>query len=479
MEELVITGGSIVTMSPNRQILSPGAILVRETRIADVGPAPVLLDKYPDSRRFDAGDKVILPGLINAHTHASHILLRGGPSQDRVHLDWLINVLYPAVDVYDEHSARTAYLLFCLEAISSGTTTVVDNIIWADREDLTEIAVDVYRQVGLRAIYARMFTDIPLTERISTIGELQQKEPKVRKVLFPREDTEGALLAIEDLIRKYHQVDDGLIQVWPAPGIPTLVTPQALQGSLELARKYGSMVTIHLAETQATATFENKSITQYLDEIGVLDPKLVAGHCVWMDDQDLLLLKKHQVKVVNNVVSNMYLGSGIAPIAQMHKMGITVGLGTDDVNCNDSANILADLKFAALAQKVRELDAAALTAEKVLEMATIDGARTIGLENEIGSLEIGKRADLVILDMNEPHLTPCHHIPSTLVYQARGTEVESVMVNGKWLMVHREPVAISRIESLTTILADAQHASAAVLERAGMTHLKNRGWITG
>jgi cytosine/adenosine deaminase-related metal-dependent hydrolase len=198
-----------------------------------------------------------------------------------------------------------------------------------------------------------------------------------------------------------------------------------------------------------------------------------------MEDRDLKLLKKYDVKVVNNVVSNMFLGSGIAPVSKMVDLGITVGLGTDDANCNNSTNMLVDMKFAALAQKARQLDAAALSAEKVLEMATIDGAKTLGLENEIGSLEPGKRADLIILDMEAPHLKPCHHIPSTIVYQARGTEVEAVMIDGKWLMQNRRPLFLTDFEQEKKVLADAQRVSLAVLKRAGMEHLKNRGWVAG
>jgi atrazine chlorohydrolase/5-methylthioadenosine/S-adenosylhomocysteine deaminase/melamine deaminase len=360
--------------------------------------------------------------------------------------------------------------------VGSGTTTVVDNVIWGNRGHLTQEVLNLYQQVGLRAIYARMFTDIPLAESVPLVSSLQRKEPSVRKVLFPREDTEKALLAIEDLMSHYNRAQgEGLVQVWPAPGIPLFVSPEGLVGSLELARKYDAMLTTHLAETQSTSSFQGISVTQYLETLGVLDTRLVAAHCVWMEERDLRLMKKYGAKVVNNVVSNMFLGSGIAPVSTMVSLGIPVGLGTDDANCNDSANMLADMKFAALAQKARQLDAAALSAEKALEMATIDGARAIGLEDTIGSLEAGKRADLIILDMEAPHLKPCHHIPSTLVYQARGTEVESVMVNGKWLLQDRQPLFLKGLQEEKRILADAQRISETILQRAGMQHMQNRG----
>jgi atrazine chlorohydrolase/5-methylthioadenosine/S-adenosylhomocysteine deaminase/melamine deaminase len=290
------------------------------------------------------------------------------------------------------------------------------------------------------------------------------------------EDAETALQRIEDLMAKYNSPADRLIQVWPAPGIPAIVTREGLIGSLELARKFGTMVTIHLAETEATSRWNGTSITEYLDDIGFLHPSLSAAHCVWMNDKDLRLLKRNDVKIVNNVVSNMFLGSGIAPVTKMHDLGLCVGLGTDDVNCNNSANMLSDLKFTALAQKAKYLDAAAMTAEKALEMATIDGAKAIGMEKEIGSLEPGKQADLIILDMDQPHLTPCHHIPSTLVYQARGTEVESVMVNGKWLIIDRLPQFLKGPSEIKKLMTDVQKASLRVIKNAGMDHMANRRW---
>ena len=379
--------------------------------------------------------------------------------------------------MYDVKAIRLAYLLFCLEAVSSGTTTIVDNIIWGNCEDLTTETIDIYQQIGVRTIYARMFTNISLTGSPQA-RNLQDKEPSVHKVLFPREDADVALQRTEDLMMKHNQAGNGLLQVWPAPGIPSLVSSEGLTGSLALARKYDTMVTTHLAETQATSLYNGLSITQYLSDIGFLDQRLSAAHCVWMDENDLHLLKQNDVKVVNNVVSNMFLGSGIAPIAKMHELGIAVGLGTDDANCNDSANILADMKFAALAQKAKYLDASAITAEEVLEMATINGARAIGLDDQIGSLEVGKRADLIVLDMDQPHLTPCHHIPSTLVYQARGTEVELVMVDGRWLLLDKVPCFLNGSEDIKQLLSDAQEASLKVIKLAGIDHMANRKWLT-
>ncbi len=219
------------------------------------------------------------------------------------------------------------------------------------------------------------------------------------------------------------------------------------------------------------------SATQYLSYLGYLGPSLLAGHCVWMNDRDLRLLKKYDVKVSNLAVSNQYLASGIAPIAKMVNQGITVGIGTDDTNCNDSANMLSDMKHVALVQKVNNLDAGAMTAEKVLEMATIDGARAVGMESEIGSIEVGKQADIIVIELQRPYLVPCHHIPSVLVYQANGSEVDTTIVAGRVLMESGRLVEISEVDERNT-LAAAQEASVRIAERAGMTWRTDRGWPT-
>jgi cytosine/adenosine deaminase-related metal-dependent hydrolase len=186
-------------------------------------------------------------------------------------------------------------------------------------------------------------------------------------------------------------------------------------------------------------------------------------------------MKVHDVKVANNVVSNMFLASGIAPVAEMINTGVTVGIGTDDCNCNTSVNMLSDMKFAALAQKVRYLHSAAITAEKVLEMATIDGARTVGLDDEIGSLEPGKKADLILIDAMQPQMVPCHSIPSALVYQAYGHEVDTTIVDGRVLMENRKLEGLAAEHEVELIRA-AQIASEEVVQRAGMERIRDRGW---
>jgi atrazine chlorohydrolase/5-methylthioadenosine/S-adenosylhomocysteine deaminase/melamine deaminase len=416
-----------------------------------------------------------LPGFVNAHTHAIHILLRGGLSQDRNLYDWLLNILYPGVSVYTGEDARIAASLYCLEAIQSGITTIVDNADWGMIDELAENTINTYIDCGIRAVYARMFSDSePKGAELLTQAVLE-REHAVQHAANYVEETGKALQSIERLMKKYHQKADGRISVWPSPGIPLFLTREGMKGALDLAEKYDTMVTTHLAESPADASSFGVSSTQYLAYIGFLNKRLLASHCVWMSDKDLQLLRMFDVKVANNAVSNQYLGSGIAPIAKMLNLGITVGIGTDDANCNDCVNMLSDMKHVALIQKAKNLDAAAITAEKVLEMATIDGAKAIGMSQTIGSIEKGKKADLILIEINQPHLVPCHHIPAVLVYQAHGSEVSTTIINGKVLMHKRKMQWFSKPKVLA-ILDDAQAASERIVQRAGLAEIKNRGW---
>lgn len=476
MSKLLIKNGNILTVNKAREIIHNGAILIDENTISEVGYSKDLEEKYPYVEKFDAQGMVILPGFINAHVHAAQILLRGGPSQDKNHLDWLANVLYPAINNYDDEAVIKAYQLFSVEAVRSGITTIVDNIVWGDRKSLTEVALDTLEDIGLRTFFARIYSDLSNPDQDFILGIIRGKDTKINRNRFPIGKIEDTLTSIENLMSRYNNKQNSLINVWPAPGIPIFVSPEGLKGALILAEKFDSMFTIHLAETKSTSSHAGMSVIEFLEFLNVLSPRLAAAHCVWADYHDLRLLKINDVKVINNVVSNMFLGSGIAPISRMIDLGITVGIGTDDANCNNSVNFLSDMKITALAQKVKELDASVITAEKIIEMATIDGARVIGKEDKLGSIETGKIADLILLDMDQPHLIPCFHIPSTIVYQANGSEVDSVMVNGKWLMKRKEILFLK--SSVEDVLSAGQYSAIRILKKSGMEHLSNRGWIT-
>lgn len=472
--DLVVENAAVLTMDPERRVLPSATVVVRDGRIVSVGE-DVRGDVARAGKRIDGTGKVLMPGFVNAHTHAIHNLLRGGLSDDRVLYDWLLNVLYPGVLAYTTEDAKLAARLFCVEAIRAGITTVVDNADLGRLDHLADATVSTYEEMGLRAIYARMFSDVTPPELVGYIEAMEGKEPEVRHDPNPIEDTQVALDAIEGLIRRHHGRAQGRIQIWPSPGIAIFCSKEGLLGAKDLARRHGTMLTIHVAESRFDAKQYGVSSVEYLSSIGFLGPEVLAAHCVQIDDNDIRTLRVSDVKVANNVVSNMFLGSGIAPVAQLILAGVTVGLGTDDCNCNTSVNMLSDMKFAALAQKVRYESSGAMTAEKVVEMATIDGARAVGLADEIGSIEPGKKADFILLDLRQPQAVPRFSIPSVLVYQAYGNEVDTVVVDGQVLMEDKQLTRVPADEE-AALLREVQVASEAIVERAGMQRIRDRGW---
>jgi len=474
---LVIKDGKILTMDSERKIFEKGSIAIDGDKIIDIGKNKEILLKYNPKKEIDAKGMVVLPGFINSHTHAIHNLLRGGLSQDRNLYDWLVNVLYAGLNQYTGADAIIASKLYCIESIRSGITTTIDNADWGMVDELAENTIETYQKFGIRAAYARMFSDKDPKSEGPLLEALEKKEPSVVHAPSYIEETSKAIVSIERLMKKYHTSAEGRISIWPSPGIVHFVTIDGMLNALRLAEKYDTMVSTHLAESPADATIYGISTTQYLSYIGYLNKRLLAGHCVWVDDRDIRLLKKYDVKVSHLAVSNQFLASGIAPVAKMINYGVTVSIGTDDCNCNESVNMISDMKHVALLQKVKNLDSGAITSEKVLEMATIDGARTVGMENKIGSIETGKKADIIIINMQYPHLKPSHQVPSTLVYQANGSEIDTTIIDGKILMNNRKLTFISGKEE-EKIMDEAQKASIRIAEKAGMQFRLKRGWQT-
>ncbi len=473
---ILIRHGDVLTLNSNREILKDGAIAIVGEKIADVGPDARLAKKWTGKEDLDATGKAVMPGFINTHAHAIQSLLRGGLSQDRNLYDWVLNALYPGLAQYSGADARTGAMLFAIEAIRYGNTTIVDNADWGMVDEIAESTIETYQDCGIRAVYARMFADHEPTDDGPLMAVLQNKEPGVKHPRFT-EDTSDALGSIDRLMKKHHGSAGGRISVCPAPATPAFNTPEGMRGSLELAEKYDTVFSLHIVEDRIDGEIYGMNIGEYLAAVGILHPRLVAGHCVWLDDKGLRLFKRFDAKVAHLPVSNLYLASGIAPVAKMISMGITVGLGTDDANCNDAANMIAEMKHAALLQKMNNWDSGAITAEKVIEMATIDSARTVGMEDQLGSIQKGKIADIILIDLESPHLKPCHQIAAVLVYQADGSEVDTTIVNGKILMTGGKLTFLSE-EQEKKVMDEAQAASARIAEAAGMGWAKERGWRT-
>ena len=465
----------VVTMDGERREFADGYLAVEDNRVVGVGD-DVDCPYDTAQRVVDGTGMALLPGFVNAHTHAIHVLMRGGLSDDRSLYDWLFNVILPGLAVYQREDVALAARFYCHESLRAGVTTFVDNVEFpVERFDMAaEAALDVYQGSGLRVAYARMFYDTSPADFDDVVAEVEAREPSVRHDPGGFETAATAMASIEGLLKRYHGTADGRIQVWPSPGVAILCTREGLLAAKDLAGRYGSRITLHLAESSVDRLQAGMTSIEYLASIGFLGPEVLAGHCVQASPRDIDILAEHDVKVANNAVSNMFLASGIAPVVEMQAAGVTVGLGTDDANGNNSVNVLADMKVVALAQKARTGRADAITAEKVLEMVTIDGARAVGMADDVGSLEVGKKADVVMVDLRGSHLWPRHSVASVLVYQANGSEVDTVVVDGRVLLEGGRVVLRPGEDDEDTLRARVQAASERIAAAARLTDYPRR-----
>lgn len=457
-------------MNKSCQVIRDGYVKIIEDKIAEVNRLAKLDKKVGKGTKvIDAKGKLVMPGFVNVHSHVADILLRGGLSQNRSLYDWLLNVLYPGMAACNIHDIRVGTTLYIDEAIRSGITTIVDNEDFPDLRNHRAM-IEIFKKVGIRTIFGRMFSDNPPHPTLlEHYKEMEARSPGVTHAEdYFIQDTNHALRETELLMKEFNSEEEagnGMIQVWPSPFNPAWCSKEGLLRSLDLADHYNTGITIHLAETAIESVPFGMSSTQYLDSIGFLSPKLLAAHCVWLNDKDIELMKKNHVKVAHQPSANMYLASGFSPIPKMLSAGITVGLGTDDANDNDSVNMISEMRGAALIHKANSFDASCITSDQVLEMATINGAKALGMDSQIGSIEVGKKADVIVLDLDMPHLRPIHHLPSVLTYQARGTEVQTVIVNGNILMENQKLTWLAEKEE-KRLLHKAQQSSSAVKDRA-------------
>lgn len=475
--DLVITGANVVTMDSERRILAHADVVIREDRIIAVEPTSTV-ENTERHKTIDAAGKVLLPGFINTHCHCTHNLMRGGPSDDLHVGDWVVNALFPALKAYTSEDSRIAAQLYCMEAIRSGITTTVDIEDYARIDTHFEQTIAAYEEFGLRIIYGDSFFEAELPSWSAMFKEARARHPEIHHDEDVFETTNVALDRIEKRIKSNHGKADGRIQLWPAPNSLLMNTKEGILGARDLAKRYGLRLPIHVAETRDESNDLGCSSVAYLDSLGFWDEDVLAAKMIFTDSDDHKILQRHDVKIAHDLATNMLCGYGIAPVFEYLEAGLTVGIGIDDVNLNQSVNLIADMRMVAAAQKAKYEDPTVITAEKVLEMATIDGAHALGMENDIGSIEVGKKADLILVDLKQINTAPCHNVASAIVYHAYGNEVDTTVVDGQILMEGRQLVALSDREQELAFIDNVQAASNRVLERAGMQELRDRPWTS-
>ena len=420
---ILIQNGTIITMY-KRKIIRQGAVAIEGKTIVETGKTRDLKRKYGRGyERIDAKEKVVMPGLINTHQHAAMSLLRGY-ADDLPLREWLEKRIWPIEKHMTPHDIYIGALLTAVESIMGGTTTV--NTMY--HYTLGENEAKAFADAGLRGVIGHV------------CFSWRKKEDKK---------------ALANLAGEWHNKKEGLIRVSICPHAPYTVDPEYMkelkETRIELNRKHGSEMTpiichIHVAETadepekigEAFNVQLKNGVMAYLDSLDVLDEHVVAAHCVAVTEKDIAVMRKRKVKVSHNPVSNLKLASGISPVPEMLEEDITVSLGTDGPCSNNTADMFETMKTAALLHKGVNRNPTVLPAEKVLEMATIDGAKALSWDREIGSIEPGKRADLIIINFKKPHLHPLYNETSHLVYAAKASDVETVIINGKIVMENRQ-----------------------------------------
>jgi len=410
--DLLVRGATIITMDSERHVIENGYLAVRGDEIVSIGQNPGAFSAKGliAKQTIDANGKLILPGLINGHTHIPMVLMRG--LKDDVTLDeWLRKYIFPAeARNVTEDYVRWGSRLALAEMIRGGTTTFADMYYFEDAE------AEETKAAGLRGFLGETWIDFPA----------------------PDNKNEDEMIAYTEKFLKKWQ-GDPLIHAAVAPHSIYTCSEKTLKDAAGLARKYHAPILIHVAEMRKeyVDSLDKNGATpvQYLERIAFLGPDVLAAHCIWTDYTDMKILADRQVGCVHNPSSNMMLASGVAPVVDQRAAGMRVGLGTDGPSgSNNDLDMMEEMDLASKLQKITRMDPRALGAKGALEMATIEGARALHMEKEIGSLEPGKKADFMILNLDTPNAVPIYDVYSQIVYALKASEVETVVVGGKTLL---------------------------------------------
>lgn len=457
--DLLLTHGLLVTQDDQRTIIPDGAIAINGDSIVAIGPTAEVVPHCAPRTILNAEGNAVFPGLVNIHTHLFQTGVKG-LGEDMAVQEWVSTVTAPTAAHITPQAAYLFAMTGCLEHIRCGATTVVDMSYAVPTFEVHEAYIKAILESGLRGRYSSIisdFGDYGLPPEILKPIDTFLDETAWLQTRYPLDDRMG---------------------IWLAIGAPWVATDQAIRRTRAFASQTNTFLTMHLNENEV----DNQLIQRrhgldaiaYLDEIGFLGPDFLAIHCVVMTPAEIELLARRGVKVAYNPVSNMYLGSGIAPVVQMAQAGITIGLGVDGAGSNNSQDMIETLKVGAMLQKVGARNAAVIDAQTILDWATLGGAKILGLSDKIGSLEVGKKADLFVLALNSPKIVPAHDPVTTLIYSAGEENVLHTIANGKLVMRDR---IIPHLDE-ADILWRSQRAALALADRSGSNRKVTRRWRT-
>ena len=441
-ESILIKGGTIVTMDREDSIIN-GDLLIRDGRIADIGK-----DIETDaSEVIEAGGCAVLPGFVQTHLHLCQTLFRGA-ADDLSLIDWLKKRVWPMEAAHKRESVRASARLGIAELMKSGTTCALT----METVRHTEEVLRVVEETGFRATVGKCMMDkgddVPA-------GLLENSSESIRESLA--------------LIEKWHGRADGRVRCCFAPRFAISCTRELLSEVSELSRQHQVMIHTHASENKNECEIvegeTGRRNVVYLDSLGISGAHVLLAHCIHLDEQEMETLARTQTNVAHCPSSNLKLGSGVARITEMLARGISVSLGADGAACNNRLDMFTEMRTAALLQKVGD-GPEALPAERTLRMSTIDGARALGLENEIGSLETGKRADVIVVDLDQIHLSPQHDdVVSALVYSANASDVRTTIIDGQVVMRNGELLTMNE----TGVIDEANREAEGLRARAGLS----------
>ncbi len=430
--DLKIKNGIILTIDAQNSILENAFLCISGDTISHIGDKDE--GSFKAIKTIDAQGGLILPGLVNCHTHAAMSLFRG-LADDLPLMEWLNNYIFPVEKRMDADFVYTGTMLACAEMILSGTTTFCDMYLFEDE------AAKAAQKAGMRCLVGEVLYDFP--------------SPNYGPI-------EKGIEYTEYLIQKWK--DDPLTNIAVEPHSLFTCSPELLTKANELALKHKVPLIIHVAETldevaQVKEKYNNRPF-EHLDSLGLLGPHLIADHCVHLEETEIEMMAEKEVKVAHNPESNMKLASGIAPVQKLISHGVTVGLGTDGCASNNNLDLFTEMDTAAKLHKIHSMDPTVADAVTVLRMATIEAAKVLGLEGITGSLETGKKADIIIIDTKKPHMTPMYNPYSHLVYSARGNDVSHSIINGRLVMEDRNLLTLNVDE----VMSRAKNQSKKILK---------------
>lgn len=427
MNKLLIRGATILTMEGPDAIIDTGEILMEDGWITHVGLPGSASGYFDMDEIIEADGMVAMPGFINCHTHAGMTLLRGY-ADDLPLMQWLSEKIWPFEDKLTSRDVYWASMLACLEMIKSGTTCFGDMYFFME---------DVARAVektGMRAVLARGMIGVAPTGK-------------------------NALLESEELVKKWNGKADGRITVMLGPHAPYTCPPEYLEKVMDLAAKLKVGIHIHVSETRTEFNDilkqYGKTPVQHLDSLGLFKYPVLAAHCVHLEQEDMEILAQKAMGIAYNPQSNMKLASGIAPVAKLLDLGATVGLGTDGTASNNNLDMLEELRVGSFLQKVSTMNPEVIPAYRALQMATIDGALSMGLGDRVGLIKEGMRADIILINTKEPHLCPQHNLIANIAYSANSADVHTVIIDGKLVMLDKVVLTVDEAEVMAEVQARA------------------------